>query len=242
MTGRTPRALTAVVALVTLAFAVAACTPPPPASVQIATPVTSVGTTSTTLAITTRLMDEARQFAYRVRNVDCDVTGSSFATEQGIVTNRHVASGASSLELSTWDGTDFNASVQSISEQPAPDLAILAGGSTQVPATLSTSDVSTGTQVWAAGYPEGNQLSLSAGIVLDYISGSVYGAPGQIMELTNDFKPGNSGSPLLDGQGNVVGVVFALNTVTGNGLAIPVSDLAQFLSSPGEDTFGNCAA
>jgi S1-C subfamily serine protease len=172
--------------------------------------------------------------------VNCDATGSSFATSAGIITNRHVASGSTSLQLSTWSGDDFNAGVQSISEEPGPDLAILNEPSTQDEATLNPTNVPTGTQVWAAGYPEGNQLSLTAGIVLDYASGSMYGVPGQVMELTNAVEPGNSGSPLLDSQGKVVGIVFALNTVTGNGEAIPISTLNQYLTDPGTDTYGEC--
>ena len=172
--------------------------------------------------------------------MDCDATGSSFATAQGIITNRHVASGSQSLQLSTWSGNDFNANVQSISQMPGPDLAIANGGSTSTPAVLDPNNIPAGTPVWAAGYPEGNQLTLTPGIVVDYIDGSVYGSPGQIMELTNAIQPGNSGSPLLDSVGHVVGVVFALNEVTGNGLAIPVSTLDQFLASPGGDTGGGC--
>jgi len=185
-------------------------------------------------------MAEAQQFSYRVRNVNCDATGSSFATNEGIVTNRHVASGSNSLQLSTWSGNDFNASVQSISEEPGPDLAILNGGSTQEPAVLDTTNAPAGTQVWAAGYPEGNELTLTPGIVVDYTSGTLYGEPGQVMELTNAVEPGNSGSPLLDSEGKVVGVVFALNAVTGNGIAIPISALAQYLGAPGADTSGQC--
>jgi S1-C subfamily serine protease len=185
-------------------------------------------------------MAEAQQFAFRVRNVSCDATGSSFATTQGIVTNRHVASGSSSLQLSTWSGNDFNANVQSISEMPGPDLALVSDGSTTAPAILAKTNVTDGTQVWAAGYPEGDQLSLIPGIVLDYVDGTPYGVTGQVMELTNAVKPGNSGSPLLDSAGQVVGVVFALNTVTGNGVAMPVSTLSQYLATPGTSTYGGC--
>jgi S1-C subfamily serine protease len=220
-------------------LALTACTPSPPTSAKTA-PGSGVGATTTTLTTSARLLAEAQQFAYRVRNVNCDATGSSFATAEGIITNRHVASGSTSLELSTWSGNDFNATVQSISQMQGPDLAILNGGSTQNPATLNATDVPAGTQVWAAGYPEGNQLSLTPGIVLDYISGSVYGVPGSVMELTNAIQPGNSGSPLLDTQGNVVGVVFALGTATGSGLAIPVSALTNYLGAPGSDTSGQC--
>ena len=221
------------------ALALSACTPPPPASVQSPTNA-GLNVTTTTLTTATRLLNEAQQFAYRVRNTNCDATGSSFATADGIVTNRHVASGATTVQLSTWSGSDFDASVQSISEEPGPDLATLAGGSTQDPAVIDSTNAPAGTQVWAAGYPEGDQLSVIPGIIIDYISGSVYGVPGQVMELTNTVKPGNSGSPLLNDQGNVVGVVFALNTVTGNGIAMPISTLTQYLDSPGDDTYGEC--
>lgn len=209
-------------------------------------PSASVGTTqnnptaSATPSTSDRLMAEAQRFAYRVRNVDCSATGSSFAIAQGIVTNRHVASGAQSLQLSTWSGTDFDARVQSISEMPGPDLAILSSGSSSSPAILNAKNPPAGTQVWAAGYPEGDQLSLIPGVVLDYIDGTVYGVPGLVMELTNAVKPGNSGSPLLASDGKVVGVVFAGNTVTGNGLAIPVTALSQFLAAPGTNTYGGC--
>jgi len=229
----------AIVAFVcVMSAALAACSPSPPASV--ATAKGSSATTETTLSTTDRLMAEARNFAYRVRNVDCSATGSSFAISQGIVTNRHVASGAQSLQISTWSGTDFNATVQSISQTPGADLAIAVGGPSTTTAVLGHRKVAPGTPVWAAGYPEGDQLSLTPGIVADYIDGGIYGSPGQIMELTNAVKPGSSGSPLLDSVGKVVGVVFALNTVTGNALAIPTSTLDQFLASPGNNAAGSC--
>ena len=226
-------------ALVLLTFIATACTSAPPA-LENAPTAKGLGTTTSTASTSVRLLAEARQYAFRVRNANCLATGSSFATANGIVTNRHVASGATSLELATWTGTDFAASVRSISETPGPDLALLSGGSAKSLAALATSDAPDGTQVWAAGYPEGTQLSVLPGIVTDYVPGSDYTAPGQIMEITNPIKPGNSGSPLLDSAGKVVGVVFALNSVTGNGLAIPVSTLEQFLTAPGADTTGTC--
>jgi S1-C subfamily serine protease len=226
-------------ALVLLTFT--ACTAPPSESLR-GSPGLSIGTTPTTLPTTARLLAEARGFAFRVRNVNCDATGSSFATSAGIVTNRHVASGSESLQLSTWSGNDFNATVQSISEMPGPDLAIVGGGSPQGLATLDTGDTPSGSQVWAAGYPDGDQLSVLPGVVLDYIDGAIYGAPGSIMEITNAVQPGSSGSPLLNDQGDVVGVVFAVNKITGNGLAIPISTLTQYLNMPGADTGGQCIA
>jgi S1-C subfamily serine protease len=214
-----------------------ACTTPPPSS----SPEAATNATGPTGSTSSRLLAEARTFSYRVRNTACLDTGSSFATKDGVITNRHVAIGSSSVDLSTWNGDDFDATVGSISEEPGADLAVLSGRSGGGLAALDTKHIPAGTSVWAAGYPEGDQLSLSSGIVLDYASGSAYGEPEQVMELTNAVKPGNSGSPLLDSEGQVVGVVFALNTVTGNGVAIPASTLEQFLKAPGGATEGQCA-
>ncbi len=158
-----------------------------------------------------------------------------------ILTNRHVASGSGTLQLSTWDGTDFHAAVSAISS--GPDLALLseAGDPAIIPATEATADPIPGTQVWAAGYPEGDQLTVTSGSVIDYIDGGVLGIDGRVMEITNVIHPGSSGSAVVDEDGRVVGVVFAKRTSNGYGLAVPVSELASFLAVPGTTTRGVCA-
>ena len=234
------------VLLALLSLVVTACVPSPPSATGKSgtsgppTVATALVPTTTALGTSARLLAEAQQFVYRVRTVACLATGTSFATTEGIITNRHVASGSTTLELSTWDGTDFNATVQSISE--GPDLALLSNNRSQHVATLATSTVAPGTEVWVTGYPEGDELSVTSGIVLDYVDGSLFGEPGRLIEITDPVQPGNSGSPLLDSEGQVVGVVFAIETATGDGLAIPASTLAQYLASPGSNTSGNCIA
>jgi S1-C subfamily serine protease len=167
-------------------------------------------------------------------------TGTSFDIDGAILTNRHVAGGATSLQLSTWDGNDFTVDVSALSS--GPDLAKLAGSSGEgQPMTLASANASAGTSVWVTGYPEGNQLSVLPGVITDYIDGSMYGEPGQIMEISNAIEPGNSGSPVLNSSGQVVGVVFALNKLDESGLAIPVSTLEGFLADPGSDTSAQCA-
>ncbi len=218
-----------------------ACVPAPPRSAVSSTTTTTfpkVVTPATTVpGVSAKLLSEARQYVFRARNVTCLATGTSFATSSGIVTNRHVASGASVLQLSTWAGTDFNAAVQSLSS--GPDLALLSNLSGKYPSIVRTA-IPAGTDVWAAGYPEGNQLSLKPGIVIDYVSGTRYGEPGKVMEVSNAIQPGNSGSPLFDSAGQVVGIVFAVETATGDGLAIPASTVVQYLGAPGGTTSGGC--
>jgi S1-C subfamily serine protease len=232
-----------------LGISSAGCTAAPP----LAAPATSAPATTTTAAalptttdppdIDSTLLASGRNWAFRVRTVSCLGTGSSFEVAGGIVTNRHVASGSSTLELATWDGTDFNANVSGISID-GPDLALLRASEApvgSVPAPLASSDPPSGIAVYAVGYPEGNQLTVTPGHVIDYIDGSSVGVTGQVMEITNTIQPGNSGSALLNGQGQVVGVVFALRISNGLGLAIPISELDAFLASPGTQLAPQCA-
>jgi S1-C subfamily serine protease len=243
---RRPRTLVLGAVLGLCPLLAAGCVPPPSGSADsvtnatLTTP-TVIATTTTAVSTSERLLVEARQFVYRVRNVACLATGTSFTTTDGFVTNRHVASGANVLELSNWEGMDFQSAVQSIS--PGPDLALLDDNfNSDAVASLSTTPVAKGTELWVAGYPKGDQLSVTSGTLIDYTAGSRYDEPGRLMEITDPIEPGNSGSPLFDRAGDVVGVVFAIETKTGDGLAIPASTLSSYLVSPGDDTFGDCIA
>ena len=112
---------------------------------------------TTTQSTSSQLLNEARGFVYRVRSVACLAVGTSFAVDGMIVTNRHVASGSSSLQLATWNGNDFSASVSAIAS--GADLALLSNAPNASSVTLAPGDPAAGTPVWVTGYPEGNQLS-----------------------------------------------------------------------------------
>jgi S1-C subfamily serine protease len=214
--------------------------PPPTTPGPIPTAVTAPPVSAATVPIdpTAQLETTVRGWVFRVRNASCLAIGSSFGVPQGIVTNRHVAGGARVLQLATWDGTDFTAAVEAISA--GPDLALL--GSTPAPAhgVLATADPPAGTAVWAAGYPLGDQITVVPGMVIDYVSGASLGVSGTVMRVTNLIEPGNSGGPLLNGSGDVVGVVFALQTSTHDGLVIPVSALSQYLQSRTSSPASSC--
>lgn len=221
------------------ALGIAACSPSPPnstrsaahASVITAAPIVTAPPPSAL----NRALAEAREFVFRVRNGTCLTTGTAFAYEGTIVTNRHVAAGATSLSLATWYGQDFTASVEGHST--STDLALLSApdpsGTVQPPAAPEQPSV--GTTVFVTGYPQGNQLTVTAGRVLGFTSVSDLGVPGPVLEVSDRVRPGNSGSPLLDSAGRLLGVVFALDTRTGDGLAIPVHTLGAYLSG-GSDT------
>lgn len=208
-----------------------ACAPTAPASqptpTVTAAPVAAVRPASGTGGV----LDEARQFVFRVRNPTCLATGTAFAFDGTVVTNRHVAAGTSSLQLATWSGTDFNASVSGHS--PRFDLArlsaLLPSGTTEP--TAGAPDPPTGTPVYVAGYPEGNQLTVTAGTVTGITTAPELNVSGPVLQISDAVRPGNSGSPVLDGSGRLVGVVFALDTADGHGLAMPLSTLQTFLAT-----------
>lgn len=173
-------------------------------------------------------LDLARKFVFRVRNVDCGLVGTSFFAGGYLFTNRHVAAGAETLELSNWDGEDFTDSV--LGHSGNLDLARMTPSvpADAAPVAVSGSDPLVGGPVYVAGYPEGDQLTVSSGNIIASVPGSHFGMAGQVLVVSNQVKPGNSGSPLLDVSGKVVGVVFAEDVTTHDGLAIPVSSLNSF--------------
>lgn len=232
---RIPRAAGAALAGAAVATSLAAaCGPPAPGSAAAPGPPLSAATIATLPAPngTPAALAEARKFVFRVRNVSCLATGTAFAYGGAIVTNRHVAAGADRLELSTWDGTDFDAGVDGHAD--GADLArlgaVLPSGTAPAATTAGLADPGVGAEVFVAGYPEGDQLTAVGGSVVGVTTDPSSGVSGPILEITNRILPGNSGSPLLDDRGRVVGVVFAFDTATGDGLAMPLRTLSAFLA------------
>jgi len=235
--------------LAIVAVAAAGCAPSPapvsgPPVTIPALPAVNMGTTGTVpVSTATLIMDEARGWAFRVRSVSCLATGSSFSVHGELITNRHVASGSASLQLSTWSGDDFDSAVAG--ESRGPDLAQLSASdapSGTTTASLAAADPSPGTAVWVAGYPEGNELTVTPGQVIDYVSGATLGVDGQVKEATNAIEPGNSGSAVVNSAGLVVGVAFATRVSNNDALVIPVSELSSFVTSPNLQDVESCAA
>jgi S1-C subfamily serine protease len=158
----------------------------------------------------------AEEMTLRVRNISCQgvVTGSGFALdEHTIITNRHVLAGAAVLQLNTWDGTSLDADVDESSTGRLVDIGVTKVSQSLPAVAKLGSDPKAGQKVTAVGYPLGGPLTMSPGRVIAYLDGSKLPGeiafPGQVMELSTRIKHGNSGGPLLDSEGRVVGVIFA---------------------------------
>lgn len=159
-------------------------------------------------------------------------TGSGFAvTDELLVTNRHVVEGADLLQVSTWDGQTMDVTISGVAMTEDLALVQIRG---QLPVTLELHvRPRFGDDVVAVGYPLGGELTFSHGRVLGEDDLDVFGYRTRAIRLSNEIQPGNSGGPLLDDDGRVVGVVFAIDTGNGDGLAIPIEALKQTVQEAG---------
>ena len=167
-------------------------------------------------------------------------SGSGFIiTEDGyVVTNYHVVSGASSVQVTLYNGDTYDATV--IGGDSDYDVAVLKiNASGLQPVTLGESaDVNVGDHVLAIGNPLGElTFSMSEGIASSVNRAiDVDGTPFNMIQVDCSINPGNSGGPLVNLYGEVVGIVsakyssYSSTTVEGLGFAIPISDVRSIIT------------
>jgi S1-C subfamily serine protease len=154
--------------------------------------------------------------------------------DQGdIMTALHVVDGASSIRVTFIDGSTAVAVVSQ--RHPELDLAVLQAAALPTaaqPATLGNPGaIRVGSEVFAVGSPFGLADSMSAGVV-SALNRSFTAPSGQkltgLFQIDAAVNPGNSGGPLVNRDGQVVGIVDALVNPTkedvfvGVGLAVPI--------------------
>ncbi len=173
-------------------------------------------------------------------------TGFVYDTKGNIVTNDHVISGASSLSVKFSDGSTYKATV--VGEDPDTDLAVVhvdAPASKLVPLTLGdSSKVAVGDGVVAIGNPFGLDNTVTSGIVsaVNREITSPDNAPIEgAIQTDAAINHGNSGGPLLNLKGQVIGVTSQIQSDSGGndgvGFAVPsntVRTIATQLISDGK--------
>src|SRR5438552_13145393 len=216
----------------------------------------SGGTVATTTSTSTNSSSTTAAAVYKqdspsvvtITDIISGRQGSGQATGSGIVldtsgdilTNAHVVAGGQQIKVTFSDGRTVNATV--VGSSTAADLAVLrvsVAASTLHPAVLGDSaTVQVGDTVYAIGSPFGLSGSLTEGIVSNVNqSGSASGGGNLTGLLQTDaaINPGNSGGPLVNAQGQVIGINNSIiSPVDGNvgvGFAIPINQVKPLLSS-----------
>jgi S1-C subfamily serine protease len=221
----------ALLAAALAAMAGAGCVSPPPADQSRAATTTSTepGPAETGTLVAESLERHTREVTVRVRNVGCYelATGSGIAIgPDEFVTNHHVTEGAKELQVTTWDGRSLAVSVSAVSVSNDLSVVRVAGRLPGV-ADVVADAPGPGDRVTAVGYPGGGEITFSPGRIVDLVDGAAFGERGRVIRATSTVRPGNSGGPLLDARGRVVGVVYAYEKATDYALAIPAATLLR---------------
>jgi serine protease Do len=174
------------------------------------------------------LLERLRPVLALVRNGRRGAGAGVLAGDGLVLTNLHVVGRARSLQVVLDDDTPYEARV--VASDPRVDLALLqirANG--HVAAVFSSNTPRPGELVYAFGHPWGQRNVLTGG-VLSAVT-SVHGRNGVVPILRTDVQlaPGNSGGPLLNAAGEVIG----LNAMIFGGdqsVAIPASLILSFLA------------
>ena len=217
-------------ALLLGALTLPACVPDPPESDALAQ---AAGTTTTTER-PDGSVGAARASTVRIETNSCfgAGVGTGFIIDADtIVTNAHVVHSADQIRVLTPDGEPIQ--VANARELRATDLAILdiQPGQDAPTTTLDDADPAAGEDVNVFGYAEGGPLAETTGEVTEVFRDPALGSFGQLLRLSAEVRPGNSGGPVVGEDGHVVGVVYAIEIATGDGLAMGISTLRRILDT-----------
>ena len=155
--------------------------------------------------------------------------GSGFYVDDGrtIVTNLHVISGAQTVRIKNPDGKVFRARIV-LGVDSTHDLVILEADVYGKPIPLSRRTPEIGEDIIAIGNPKGLEATLSKGIVSGVRNdqGSIY------YQVTAPISPGSSGGPIIDGNGEVIGVsTFYVQGGQNLNFAMPSAYIHRLLKS-----------
>lgn len=246
-----PRVLIRVVLSLCVAIAVTACSSGSSTTTEIDTLATEAAEPTTTTPTTVRPVDSWADVVEQVRpsvvRIEIDTcnnesgVGSGFAIGDWIVTNRHVVEGYRNLVVVDADGSKELPKQVRVSS--SLDLALIQVSQSR-PLAWTTTNPRIGDEVAALGFPRGIGFSFTRGSIsaldvrVDDADFSVSG----LLQTDAAVNPGNSGGPLIDKEGNVLGVVvLKRNDSEGLAFAIDGRQVQVFLSGQKGDPYEPCA-
>jgi S1-C subfamily serine protease len=176
----------------------------------------------------------------RVNGVACGVrlAGSGFSTAPDtVVTNAHVVAGETTTSVLRPDGRTLPATVQAF--DPDRDLAVLSVPGLGEP-SLALTPAAVGETDAIFGHPLGQAaITVTSARITRRLSidiGNIYNESSgirQILVMNTVLQPGDSGSPVVNSAGNVVGVAFAsYSLASSTAFAVASEELAQVMAQP----------
>jgi S1-C subfamily serine protease len=181
-----------------------------------------------------------------VNGSETDGLGSGVVIDDAgdILTALHVVADAVAIQVTFADGSQSSASV--LNATPATDTAVLKADqppATIVAATLGNpNNMAVGDEVYAVGSPFGLVNSITAGVISGF--NRSFKAPDSgtelqgLIQIDAAVNPGNSGGPLLNRYGQVIGIVEGIANPTGQdvfigiGFAVPITAAGGTFGSP----------
>lgn len=171
---------------------------------------------------------------HRVSSFGCAAlgNGTAVAVADGLLlTNRHVVTGARLINVSADLGPTKVATAEV--HPGMVDLAELTVSATGDPVLeVANEDAEPGARLLTAGF-DGDHLGITVRStrLLGYVDGIERGHPGPVMQLDIDAVQGMSGGPVVNEDGRLAGILFAVEDPPGTALAIPASAIHASLTA-----------
>lgn len=162
--------------------------------------------------------------------------GSGFSIKENlIITNAHVVGNNKNVAINLYDGTTIKGQV--IKSNIEKDLALIKIEQELKPLNVNEGNLSIGQEVYAIGAPKDMPYTMTKGIIsaLDRQLGQ-----NSYIQIDASVNSGNSGGPLVDDEGNVIGIItLKANDAEGIGFALKVSEILAFVegveNTPNDD-------